>query len=109
MKTAKKKAKAMPVRGPFAHAADYRDALAAFDAVLLNLAENATRWDHHKSTRRAMGVSGSAAHMFLRAANQMIADGTRLRAASRRLLVAEYGAKHARVWDGWKLPARTAG
>jgi hypothetical protein len=85
MKTTKKKTRAKQARGPFAHAADYRDALAAFDVVLAELAGSATRWDRHTVMRASMGLSGSAAHMFHSSANRMIEGGHRLRAACRRL------------------------
>ncbi len=92
-------------RGPFAHAADYRDALVALDAVLADLGQKRIPgFADHKLWRDAVGVSGGSAHGFLRAANEMIEDGERLRLVTRRLLVAEHGIKHARRWVGWKRP-----
>jgi hypothetical protein len=99
--------KAHVSRGPFAHAADYRDALAALDAVLVDLERNGPTFEHHSKMRGDLGLSGSAAPGFLRSGNDMIERGLRLRQAARRLLVATCGAKHARRWDGWKRP-RTA-
>jgi hypothetical protein len=104
MSAAKKKAKS---RGPYAHVDDLRPALIALEAILDDLGENAHRWDLSACTRREFGgLPGASFSGILRDANEMVLAGHRLRHACRRVLVAQYGARDARRWDGWKMPVR---
>jgi hypothetical protein len=89
-------------RGPYTHAADYRDALVELDAALAQADALARWWAHHESGEAAR-VSASA---VLTSANDMIEAMQRVRAAGRRMLVAQYGTRSARRWDGWTARRR---
>ncbi len=90
-------------RRPYRHAADMRDALLELHQVLDELGENGR--PHFMPLGFGTGeknVTGMSPVGLMISSWELTAYAETLRAAARRVLVAEYGLRRARRFDGWK-------